>query len=662
MDGWAAPQRDVFSGDRSSAVRPAPTALNDIAAAPPLDQTLAEAKVQRDIATLQRELREAAAAEPHIAAQLGQWIECASVTNAAMQPPESVRACAVRPDAERFLSMPFARRCPIPTTEPMAQRWPPPRWPAHVPRPTSVMDTFVPKHGEQLAKHMAEVEAYNKQRVEGTRARRPEPKSWSDAARYPWLRRRAMRFIGAKCELLGAGGPALATRLHKEAMLWLFKDYPHRRLLSLIVHGVRMSDGMEVEMHTSVAANLDSLYDVEGGADAVANESAVLQKRGWLMKREQSSVRSRLGGAAERAPASPMITGPRGAVKRKDGGPPRGVADDTHPRKEVYTIDSGEKVDSINNASGRRVGKGGPDREAWPNDEVKPRAEDASVDTLIVWCLADLLGVAPIAVLFDYKYFFHVLTYEMAEIWKRGLAVPAARRSGGASGALDWMLELVMAMGWTRASLVAQDLANALVWRLMRDTDAASEAYVARMREQCPAFDAAWRLRMSIAKDSYGTHARLYTALQYTDDMLAVAAGPTAMSCLLVSFCRLVGPALYVSENAREAARGTAARHRAILVGEEPPRGVKPVRGAIRPLARSQRAKPDERVVQAKRVGPGGNPFDGPDAREATLGFACLCWRAIAPRCRCARYARGGGAPQPARARTQRHKLAKIDP
>ena len=258
-DGWAAPQRDVFSGDRRGAVRPSPTALNDVAAAPPLDHTLAEARAQRDVAALQQELREAAAAEPHIAPQLKQWIECAAVVNEAMQPPESVRECAVRPDAERFLAMPFARRCPIPTTQPMEQRWPPPRWPAHVPRPTSVLDTFMPQHGKQLATHMSEVEAYNTQRVDGGRTRRPEPKSWSDEARYPWLQRKAMRFKGAECELLGAGGPALETRLHKEAMLWLFKEYPHRRLLSLVVHGVRMADGMESEMHTSVAANLDSL-------------------------------------------------------------------------------------------------------------------------------------------------------------------------------------------------------------------------------------------------------------------------------------------------------------------------------------------------------------------------------------------------------------------
>ena len=79
---------------------------------------------------------------------------------------------------------------------------------------------------------MGSVEEYNRQRVAGTRVRRPTPMSWSDGARYPWLRSRALRFKDTECELLGAGGPALETRLHKEAMLWLFKDYPHRRLVS----------------------------------------------------------------------------------------------------------------------------------------------------------------------------------------------------------------------------------------------------------------------------------------------------------------------------------------------------------------------------------------------------------------------------------------------
>ena len=90
-DGWAAPQRDVFSGDRRGAIKPAPTALNDVAAAPPLNNELAEARLQRDIAELQRELREAAAAEPHIAAQLAQWADKAAETTEAMTPPRSVR-------------------------------------------------------------------------------------------------------------------------------------------------------------------------------------------------------------------------------------------------------------------------------------------------------------------------------------------------------------------------------------------------------------------------------------------------------------------------------------------------------------------------------------------------------------------------------------------
>ena len=43
------------------------------------------------------------------------------------------------------------------------------------------------------------------------------------------------------------------------------------------------------------------------------------------------------------------------------------------------------------------------------------------------------------------------------------------------------ILELVMAMGWTRAGLVAQDIANGLVWKLLRTVDAEAAEYVANM-------------------------------------------------------------------------------------------------------------------------------------------------------------------------------------
>ena len=112
----------------------------------------------------------------------------------------------------------------------------------------------------------------------GDSSGRPRARSWSDEARLPWLRGRKLLFTGGSCELLGAGGPALETRLHKAAWLYAFRSYPHRRLLSYGIHGVRMGDTLEPD--TTIAPNLFALYEVEGGADAVADELHELKERG----------------------------------------------------------------------------------------------------------------------------------------------------------------------------------------------------------------------------------------------------------------------------------------------------------------------------------------------------------------------------------------------
>ena len=102
-------------------------------------------------------------------------------------------------------------------------------------------------------------------------------------------------------------------------------------------------------------------------------------------------------------------------------------------------------------------------------------------------------------------------------------------------------------------------------------------------------------------------------------------AGPHVAVAAIACFCRLIGPPLYVHVDAAESARGTAARHRCLQAGDVIPGSVPRRRaGSIRPISRSQRPRPSERVVEAKRVGPGGNPYSGPTAKEATLGFACL--------------------------------------
>jgi hypothetical protein len=139
------------------------------------------------------------------------------------------------------------------------------------------------------------------------------------------------------------------------------------------------------------------------------------------------------------------------------------VAEQGHPRKEERTRDKGNLVHSLNNSSGDREGLGGIDRKAFPFDEIKPRLADVCVNMCILECLAQRLDTTVILMLSDYKYFFHQLVYEMAEIWKMGMAVPArAAETGAHHHTLDVLAELVM-VGWTRASLIAQDLANALM-------------------------------------------------------------------------------------------------------------------------------------------------------------------------------------------------------
>ena len=127
--------------------------------------------------------------------------------------------------------------------------------------------------------------------------------------------------------------------MHLRALLWYLKDYPHRQLLSHAVHGVRLHDGLP--MRTTIAGNLLSLFDVGGGADAVVDELHVLKQRGWLVS---SAGLGAPTAAPPRLLLSPSVIDPRGAVPRKDGGPPRGVAEKGHPRKEELTVDTQEPV------------------------------------------------------------------------------------------------------------------------------------------------------------------------------------------------------------------------------------------------------------------------------------------------------------------------------
>jgi hypothetical protein len=595
-------------------------------------------------------LLDAAAREPRLADALLCWRE--KVTTAHdVSPPALVAALGREPPAT-LAAKPFAYRCTIPSTTPVEMRGMAPRWPVGVPRPASMLDTYSPQARKEIRAQLDAVERWNAARVSGALEPRPIHKSWSDKARLPWFQNRVLWERDGKCEIVDGRFPATRIRMHREAALWLLRDYPHRQLVSFLVHGVTLHDGLPLQ--TSIAANLLSFYEVRGGPDAVAEEMHGLKERGWYLSsaglsataetptKATTATGTMAATASTASPAhtarlltSPARVNPRGAVPRKDLGPPRGVAELGYPRRQAFTVDTGEIVTSVNVATSTEHSATTGD-EFWARKEVKPRPGDLMLNLLILRAMGNLLraaacGTAPatLLILFDYKYFFHALAYMAGEVWKTGCAVPAREAPGKASRTrLDVLLELVLAMGWTQASKIAQDFANALMWLLLHAVDVALAPHIAELRAMSTEFDEMWRGRLALEHDDYGTQARIVTALQYTDDSVKACLGATATTVTIVEFCRLIGPRFYSGPDAHESARGTVTR--SVIdeygVALQAWRQLTP-KGSVRAIGRDGCEPSHTRTISTGRGTLGGNPFpitSEQDAQRVTAGYACL--------------------------------------
>jgi len=311
------------------------------------------------------------------------------------------------------------------------------------------------------------------------------------------------------------------------------------------------------------------------------------------------------------------------------------VAELGHPRRATVTTDTGEIVTSVNEATSteRSVATGD---DFWARPEIKPRPSDLVLNLLILRAMGNRLrpafgGTAPaiLLILFDYKYFFHSLAYMAGEVWKTGCAVPARAAPGVAHRKrYDVLAELVLAMGWTQASKVAQDFGNALMWLLLRALDKALAPHIAELREASGAFDSIWKDRLALQHDDYGTQARIVTALQYTDDSVKACLGATATVTTIVEFCRIIGPRFYAGPDAHEAARGTVTRSVVDEYGValQAWRQLAP-KGSVRAHGRDEPAPAHALTVPIGRGTAAGNPFPvtaTQDATRVTTGFACF--------------------------------------
>ena len=266
-----------------------------------------------------------------------------------------------------------------------------------------MLDTYSPQARKEVRAQLNAVEQWNAARVRGAIMPRPDHKSWSDKARLPWFQGHVLWERDGRCDIIDRRLPAARVRMHREAVLWMLRDFPHRQLVSFLVHGVTLHD--DLPLQTSIAANLLSFYEVKGGPDAVAEEMNGLKDRGWYLSS------AGLAAAAENASplqsarllTSPARINPRGAVPRKDLGPPRGVAELGHPRRETFTVDTGEIVTSVNVATSAESSAAAGD-EFWARKEVKPRPGDLMFNLLILRAMGNLMrsamgGTAPATLL-----------------------------------------------------------------------------------------------------------------------------------------------------------------------------------------------------------------------------------------------------------------------
>lgn len=397
---------------------------------------------------------------------------------------------------------PFTQRCYIPATDPL----PPPT--AQAPcaggwAPRTINDVLTTWAVKRIRAAIARLQEWHTARRQGVAAQRPPPLALGADAFQPRARGRIWDLRDCRADgtgapvLLDTVTPPIRSHLHIDYLERLFVDVADRELVSMLRHGV--CTHAELAPQIVIMPNLLSLYDGDSGIDEAARAARELSAFGWWQQHEF-------------IPFAPWRCAPRGAVPRKDGGVARGIVDQGAPRTELFTRPSSEPVESLNEAC----------RKGRERHEVKPRFSDLAHNASILLHIADTLNEPVFTIAFDFSKYFHQLWFRPDELWRMGSLLPLADDDGAAAELLSIHTEMVMSMGLTPSSDIAQRLANALMRAFARNMRTAEE----QQAWQPSAAEAAWRSRRAqLPHDVLGPQDRLFDCLQYTDDPVMTIVG-----------------------------------------------------------------------------------------------------------------------------------------
>ena len=595
---------------------------------PAADVAALNATYERELKDLLGRLQRRAASDEYLRSPLCEWID--RLTAKPTCPvPDSLLEAARRPPTERLMREPFRHGCAIHATEPIK-----PAVPQQVHTsmrlPHCWRDALNARARPEIEAALQGRERYHAARCRsGERGHRPVAESWSmsDAVYTQWQDLQLDYSLGpGRTRLLPVHMPALCTHLHLRAIREYFpaREFKNQRTVSMMLGGAVFQDDLPKQI--VLTSNLHAMYEVEGGVDVVAAElHGLARQRRWY--------RVKPGGAG--LVTTPTRINPRSATKRPgEIARPRGLAEMGAPRTVLRAHRTGELTPALNPSAGpmRHDCSGVHLLDPKWYTECKPTIEDAAANGAILQCAAAILGLALFQFAFDYKFFFHQLCYRMSEVWKCGFIIPDLDEAEKASMAMCTMLELVVAMGASPSSNICQDMANALMAKLLQLFDEADAPRVARLRRENQEFDEWMRAREELPHDDYGTHARLLDSLQYTDDHWACVVGAEGAETFLTVFHTFIGPA-WVGEPtlqgmaaAEEAAERVAAayerEYRAFAEREvAPPR----VYWAEGQWANLVLPTPDEAQVQIRRgCGPWGERTSLPAGADPQQREECI--------------------------------------
>ena len=540
----ADPAVRMVAGVRTGAIPDASTARGAAHSAPLLDLGAHAALVSAEMARTSLLFEASAEADAERADMWRSWVE---VFHREPTPPPEALAAARSLGDPRLASIPFAQTI-VNTTRPVRPPPPQPPLPPSVKLPPTPRQTYLPWAQYGMAKHASALTRHHR-----GAGKRPRTKAWGEDARKPAFRGTILDYRGGlgRGKLLDVAAPAVATHLNLEAWRRHFAGHRNRRLFSFVIHGVQYRD--DLPLQTMMAGNLNSLYETSGGLDAVVDAlHGLASKFGWLHK-----------SSSWQPDIVPLRQPPTGATDRKPGldaapAEPRPLADQGHPHgpptQEVVTEGAGDPVVALNPSAGpMRHVKGDPDPK-WVT-ESKPTAQHAAVNLAVLGHMAHLLRTIVLLLAFDFSKFFHQLVLCGSEIWKTGRLIPERLAAGGASPDLVSLVELVLSMGISPASNICQELAVALMTRLVVLVNEAGAGLIEAWAAAHPKFAAVMRARAAMDHDDAGTQARATANLMYTDDSLKAAVGPEGSVVVASCFWRLVGP-VHISCDAAEVAQG----------------------------------------------------------------------------------------------------------